>query len=146
MGKKFLGLALAGTLVFGVADAIPAQAAVKQTWVWDIKGDCSDYNDMYDEYAMIEDEPDWSCVVWAKVTPASIKRTFYLQYFDNKWKTEDSAKTSTKGYIYLSPDPYNCDSYCDGSYTYRLYSPAASGQKAFTGVTFDITFYPSGTE
>ncbi|MEN9714399.1 MAG: hypothetical protein RLZZ164_1063, partial [Actinomycetota bacterium] len=66
--KKLIGMVLATASIFGVADALPAQAAVKQDWQWDIKGDCADYNDMYDEYAMIEDEPDWTCIVWAKVT------------------------------------------------------------------------------
>ena len=136
-----IGLALA--LVF--SNSVPASAAA-QKWSWDIYGDCSDYNDMNDEYAMFEEDDTYTCYVSAKVTPAKPGRTFILQYFDKKWKTESSAKTNSKGQVWLYPST-TCgeeSTYCDGTFTYRIYSPAVSGQKALIGKTFDLTFYPIG--
>lgn len=136
--------AVLSTLALGQS---PAQAAA-QKWSWDIYGDCSDYNDEYDEYAMFEEEDNYTCYVSAKVTPTKPVRTFYLQYFDKKWKNEGSAKTNSKGQIFLYPDPYTCgdsgSDYCDGTFTYRIWSPAVAGQKALYGTTFELTFYPIG--
>ena len=143
--SKFAALGLALTFAFSIS--VPASAAA-QKWTWDIYGDCSDYNDMNDEYAMFEEDDSYTCYVSAKITPAKAGRVFYLQYFDKKWKTESSTKTNSKGQVWLYPSPYTCgetgDSYCDGTYTYRIYSPAVGGQKALTGQSFDLTFYPIG--
>jgi hypothetical protein len=137
------------SLVVVGSGSSPALAAT-QKWSWDIYGDCSDYFDMYDEYAMFEEDDSYTCYVTAKVTPTKPVRTFYLQYFNKKWVTESTAKTNSKGQVYLYPDAYNCgdygSDYCDGTYTYRIWSPAVSGQKALTGEKFELVFYPIGSD
>ena len=122
----------------------PALAAT-QKWSWNIYGDCADYYDEYGDYAMFE-EVESTCYVTAKVTPAKPARTFYLQYFDKKWVTESKIKTNSKGQVFLYPNPYDCgtsrDEYCDGAYSYRIWSPPVSGRKSMTGKTFELVFYP----
>lgn len=147
--KRFISATAAICLaVSGVTiTSMPAEAKA-QGWSWDIYGDCSDYNDQNGEYAVFEEDASYTCYVSAKVTPVKPGRTFYLQYWDKKWKTESSARTNSKGSVYLYPSTdcgTNGYEYCDGTYTYRIYSPAVSGQKAMIGTQFELTFYPIGS-
>lgn len=124
-----------------------ASAAPAQKWSWDIGGDCSDYNDQNGEFAVFEEDPTYTCYVYAKVAPVKPGRIFYLQYFDKKWKTESSGRTNSKGGVVLYPSTdcgTNSFVYCDGTFTYRLYSPAITGQKALIGTEFELSFYPIG--
>ena len=119
-----------------------ADAAV-QAVTYYINGDCSDYYDEEGEYAIFEEEEDWTCYITVKVRPLSPKRKVILQYWDKKWKQEDSVVTSSKGSAKLNFDSYcNNDEFCDGTWKFRVFVPAASGQKSTNSTRFNVSFYP----
>lgn len=122
----------------------PSKAeAAAQSVTYFINGDCSDYYDEEGEYAIFEEEEDWSCYVSVKVKPLSPKRKVILQYWDKKWKEEDSIVTSSKGSANLFFDSY-CTSgeFCDGKWKFRVLVTAATGQKTTNSTSFNIVFYP----
>jgi hypothetical protein len=123
-----------------------ASAASSQKISYFINGDCSDYFDMNGEYAFFQEEPDWSCYLTVAVKPAKPIRNTRLQFWNGrKWLQESSARTSSKGFARLDFDPI-CDTgnYCDGTWKYRVFVDAISGQKSNTSITFEVSFY-SGT-
>ena len=126
----------------------PSKAeAAAQTVSYAMNGDCADYYDEEDEYAIFEEEQDWSCYVTVKVKPLTPKRKVILQYWDKKWKEEDSITTSTKGSANLFFDSYcNSGEFCDGEWKFRVLVPAASGQKATNSTSFYVVFYPLSVE
>ena len=127
--------------------AINGSEAATQRISYYLDGDCSDYYEEYGEYAFFEEEPDWSCYVSVKVTGTKPARTARLQYWSGKkWMQESTSKTGTNGLAQMDFDP-TCSggNYCDGTWKYRVYVDAVSGQKSNTSVTFNVTFYP-GTQ
>lgn len=135
-------VALTATLVL-VAGS-PAEAARQYVTTYSLRGDCSDYYDMNEEYAMFEEEPDWSCTLVVAVKPAKPNRTVALQYFDKKWKTETSIKTNSNGIAYLNFGTLCGDAYCDATFTYRASVLKAAGQAAINLSSFEMNFYPIG--
>ena len=134
---------LAAVLISNFVFAPSKAEAATQAVSYFINGDCSDYYDEEEEYAIFEEEEDWTCYVTVKVKPLAPKRKVILQYWDKKWKEEDSIVTSTKGTANLFFDSY-CYSgeFCDGSWKFRVLVTAASGQKATNSKSFYINFYP----
>lgn len=126
----------------------PAKAeAATQAVTYYVNGDCSDYYDEEGEYAIFEDESDWTCYVTVKLKPLSPKRKLILQYWDKKWKTEDSITTSSKGSANLNFESYDSDgNFYDGTWKYRIYVSAATGQKATNSSNFEVSFYQSQEE
>jgi hypothetical protein len=134
---------LAAVLISNFVFAPSKAEAATQAVSYFINGDCSDYYDEEEEYAIFEEEEDWTCYVTVKVKPLAPKRKVILQYWDKKWKEEDSIVTSTKGTANLFFDSYcNSGEFCDGSWKFRVLVTAASGQKATNSTSFYITFYP----
>lgn len=126
----------------------PSKAeAVTQTVSYYIDGDCADYYDEEGEYAFFEEEEDWTCYVTVKVKPLTPKRTIRLQYWDKKWKEENKSATSSKGSGTLYFDPYcNDGAYCDGTWKFRVFVDAVSGQKSTYSKSFEVSFYAISTE
>jgi len=148
--RKSLVLAifsLAAVLIANFFLAPSKAEAATQTVSYAMNGDCADYHDEEGEYAIFEEEADWSCYVTVKVKPLTPKRKVILQYWDKKWKEEDSVTTSTKGSANLFFDSY-CTSgeFCDGEWKFRVLVPAASGQKATNSTSFYVTFYPMAVD
>ena len=134
---------LAAVLIANFFLAPSKAKAATQAVTYYINGDCSDYYDEEGEYAIFEEEEDWTCYVSVKVKPLTPKRKVILQYWDKKWKEEDSVTTSTKGSANLFFDSYcNSGEFCDGTWKFRVLVPAASGQKATNSSSFNISFYP----
>ena len=134
---------LAAVLISNFVFAPSKAEAATQAVSYFINGDCSDYYDEEEEYAIFEEEEDWTCYVTVKVKPLTPKRKVILQYWDKKWKEEDSIVTSSKGTANLFFDSYcNSGEFCDGSWKFRVLVAAASGQKATNSTSFYITFYP----
>ena len=148
--RKSLVLAIFLTAAALVANFFfsPTKAeAVTQTVTYSMNGDCSDYYDQEGEYAFFEEEEDWKCYVTVKVKPITPKRTIRLQYWDKKWKEENKSITSSKGSGNLYFDPYCSDgAYCDGTWKFRVYVDAASGQKATYSSSFEVSFYAIQTD
>lgn len=124
--------------------ALPASAAAQRVSYF-ISGECNDNSEMYGEYALYEEYGD-TCVLEVRVSPKSVVRTVHLQYWSetrNKWISERTLKTNKQGVAKLDIEPYcEDDLWCDGTYTYRIYVLARSGQKANYSQEFDVTFYP----
>lgn len=144
--NRALATGTAFGLLCSLAVAAPAQAA-SQSINYYMNGDCSDYYDEMGEYAFFEDEVDWNCYITVKVTPLKPARTVRLQYWnDRKWVQEMKAVTNAKGVARLDFDPYcNDDLYCDGTWTYRVYVDAVTGQSYKTSNKFEMTYYPMDT-
>lgn len=134
-----VGLSLMASLLLPLNTA----SAATQKISYSIAGDCVDYYDETGEYAFFEEEPDWSCYIVVKVSPAKPVRTVRLQWWSGrKWQQESYDKTDTKGVAYLDFDPYCEGNYCDGEWKYRVYVDAVSGQKSNTSRSFYVKFYP----
>lgn len=133
----------AAALVSSFLFAPTKAEAVTQKVTYTMLGDCADYYDEEGEYAFFEDEETWDCSISVKVKPLTPKRTIRLQYWDKKWKEEDASVTNSKGSGTLRFDPYCADeAYCDGTWKFRVYVAAASGQKATSSNSFEVSFYP----
>jgi hypothetical protein len=142
--NKTIATVAALVLVNGGAFAMPASAAVQKVDFW-ISGACLDNYHQTDEYSLYEAYDD-DCTLQVKVSPKSVSRLAYLQWWDsdnNKWTNEDSATTSkASGSVYLNIDPY-CDSgWCDGTFTYRVYVPKKGAYASNQSREFDVVFYP----
>jgi hypothetical protein len=122
----------------------PADAAKQYVSTYSLRGDCADYYEMNDEYAMFEEEEDWTCTLVVALKPAKPARTVLLQFYDKKWKTEATVKTNSNGIAYLRFGTDCGDSYCDATFTYRAYVNSVSGQAAIKLSSFDMNFYPIG--
>jgi hypothetical protein len=134
---------LAAVLIANFFLAPSKAEAATQAVSYYINGDCSDYYDEEGEYAIFEEEEDWTCYVTVKVKPLTPKRKVILQYWDKKWKEEDSITTSTKGSANLFFDNYCTeDQFCDGEWKFRVLVPAVTGQKATNSTSFYVNFYP----
>jgi len=134
---------LAAVLIANFFFAPSKAEAATQTVSYAMNGDCADYYDEEGEYAIFEEEENWSCYVTVRVKPLAPKRKVILQYWDKKWKEEDTLTTSSKGSGNLFFDSY-CTSgeFCDGEWKFRVLVPAVSGQKATNSTSFYVTFYP----
>lgn len=137
---------LAAVLIANFFLAPSKAEAATQAVSYYINGDCSDYYDEEGEYAIFEEEEDWTCYVTVKVKPLTPKRKVILQYWDKKWKEEDSITTSTKGSANLFFDSYCYEEFCDGTWKFRVLVPAATGQKATNSTSFYVVFYPLSVE
>lgn len=139
---------LTGVLLILFTPGHPASSAVIQKINYTIEGDCVDYYEENGEYALFENEPDWTCYVVVKISPTKPVRSVSLQFWNGrKWLIESNAKTDTKGIAYLDFDPYTCDdSYCEGEYKYKVVTAAAAPQKINTSKTFYVSFYPEASE
>jgi hypothetical protein len=137
---------LAAVLIANFFFAPSKAEAATQAVSYYINGDCSDYYDEEGEYAIFEEEEDWTCYVTVKVKPLTPKRKVILQYWDKKWKEEDSITTSTKGSANLFFDSYCYEEFCDGKWKFRVLVPAVTGQKATNSTSFYVVFYPLSVE
>ena len=133
---------LAAVLIANFFFAPSKAEAAAQSVSYSINGDCADYYDEEDEYAIFEDEPDWTCYITVKVKPVTPKRKVILQFWGKKWKEEDSATTSTKGSANLYFNSYCSGVFCEGEYKFRVLVPAAGGQKSTNSNSFYVSFYP----
>lgn len=137
---------LAAVLIANFFLAPSKAEAATQTVSYAMNGDCADYYDEEDEYAIFEDEPGWTCYVTVKVKPLTPKRKVILQFWGKKWKEEDSTTTSTKGSANLYFNTSCSDTFCEGEYKFRVLVPAATGQKATNSNSFYVNFYPAAVE
>lgn len=140
---SFLAAALVANFFLAPTKAEAATQAVS----YYVNGDCSDYYDEEGEYAIFEEEEDWTCYITVKVKPLAPKRKVTLQYWDKKWKVEDTLTTSTKGSANLYFDNYdNDDNFYDGKWKYRVLVAAGGGQKATNSTSFEVSFYAMSVE
>jgi hypothetical protein len=136
---------VASSILFGS----PSTAmAAKQRVNFFIGGECSENFEYYEEYALYEDDFD-SCYFSIRVTKPSVKRTMRVQYFDEdlgEWVTENSARTNKRGNATVFVEDYcgiDYDTYCDGTWAFRVLVPRKGSEKTKTSEEVNISFYPS---
>jgi hypothetical protein len=142
--SKLIAMAAAFALLTVGTVVAPANAATQKLFYF-ISGECLENYEEFGEYALWEEWGE-SCTLEVKVSPKSNVRTAHLQYWSesrNKWITEASGKTNRSGSLKLNIESYcDGDTWCDGTYTYRIYVLKKGSLKAGYSNEFEVTFYP----